>query len=157
MEVFVRRELKRCNVKSKKKIRHRSAIKSLPKNLSSLLLAYQLTKRVSKLGFDWPNLSGVLEKLDEETKEFREALSLQNQNKIREEIGDLLFVLVNIARVLRINPEEALKRTVKKFNRRFQYIEKSLQQNGKSLHQSNLIEMDLLWEEAKKREKGRSK
>jgi len=157
MEVFVRRELKRCNVKSKKKIRHRSAIKSLPKNLSSLLLAYQLTKRVSKLGFDWPNLSGVLEKLDEETKEFREALSLQNQNKIREEIGDLLFVLVNIARVLRINPEEALKKTVKKFNRRFQYIEKSLQQNGKSLHQSNLIEMDLLWEEAKKREKGRSK
>jgi len=153
----VRRELKRCNVKSKKKIRHRSAIKSLPKNLSSLLLAYQLTKRVSKLGFDWPNLSGVLEKLDEETKEFREALSLQNQNKIREEIGDLLFVLVNIARVLRINPEEALKKTVKKFNRRFQYIEKSLQQNGKSLHQSNLIEMDLLWEEAKKREKGRSK
>jgi uncharacterized protein YabN with tetrapyrrole methylase and pyrophosphatase domain len=109
------------------------------------------------LGFDWPNLSGVLEKLDEETKEFREALSLQNRNKIREEIGDLLFVLVNIARVLRINPEEALKRTVKKFNRRFQYIEKSLQQNGKSLHQSNLIEMDLLWEEAKKREKGRSK
>ena len=157
MEVFVRRELKRCNVKSKKKIRHRSAIKSLPKNLSSLLLAYQLTERVSKLGFDWPNLSGVLEKLDEETKEFREALSLQNQNKIREEIGDLLFVLVNIARVLRINPEEALKKTVKKFNRRFQYIEKSLQQNGKSLHQSNLIEMDLLWEEAKKREKGRSK
>ena len=157
MEVFVRRELKRCNVKSKKKIPHRSAIKSLPKNLSSLLLAYQLTERVSKLGFDWPNLSGVLEKLDEETKEFREALSLQNQNKIREEIGDLLFVLVNIARVLRINPEEALKRTVKKFNRRFQYIEKSLQQNGKSLHQSNLIEMDLLWEEAKKREKGRSK
>jgi MazG family protein len=157
MEVFVRRELKRCNVKSKKKIRHRSAIKSLPKNLSSLLLAYQLTKRVSKLGFDWPNLSGVLEKLDEETKEFREALSLQNRNKIREEIGDLLFVLVNIARVLRINPEEALKKTVKKFNRRFQYIEKSLQQNGKSFHQSNLIEMDLLWEEAKKREKGRSK
>lgn len=157
MEVFVRRELKRCNVKSKKKIRHRSAIKSLPKNLSSLLLAYQLTGRVSKLGFDWPNLSGVLEKLDEETKEFREALSLQNRNKIREEIGDLLFVLVNIARVLRINPEEALKKTVKKFNRRFQYIEKSLQQNGKSLHQSNLIEMDLLWEEAKKREKGRSK
>jgi len=115
----VRRELKRCNVKSKKKIPHRSAIKSLPKNLSSLLLAYQLTKRVSKLGFDWPNLSGVLEKLDEETKEFREALSLQNRNKIREEIGDLLFVLVNIARVLRINPEEALKKTVKKFNRRF--------------------------------------
>ena len=153
----MRRELKRCNVKSKKKIPHRSAIKSLPKNLSSLLLAYQLTERVSKLGFDWPNLSGVLEKLDEETKEFREALSLQNRNKIREEIGDLLFVLVNIARVLRINPEEALKKTVKKFNRRFQYIEKSLQQNGKSLHQSNLIEMDLLWEEAKKREKGRSK
>ena len=139
--------------KGKKKPPFKSVIKTFPVGLSSLLLAYHLTKRVSRLGFDWPNLSGVLEKLDEEVKEFREALSLHHRRRIREEMGDLIFVLVNIARVLRINPEEALKRTVKKFILRFRYIERSLYKKGKSLHQSNLIEKDQLWEEAKKKEK----
>lgn len=84
-------------------------------------------------------------------EEFREALSLRNPRKIREELGDLLFVLANIARFLRINPEEALRRTLGKFTKRFQYIERSLRKNGKSLRQSNLVEMDQLWEEAKKK------
>jgi len=84
-------------------------------------------------------------------KEFREALSLQSRSKIREELGDLLFVLVNISRFLGIDPEEALRKTVKKFMLRFHYIETSLQKKGKSFHQSNLIEMDQLWEEAKKK------
>ena len=119
--------------------------------VSSLSLAYQLTRKVSRLGFDWPDLDGVLKKLDEEMKEFREALSLQNRKRIQEELGDLLFVLVNISRFLRIDPEEALKKTVDKFRRRFHYIEASLHKKGKSFHQSNLIEMDQLWEEAKKR------
>jgi phosphoribosyl-ATP pyrophosphohydrolase len=123
--------------------------------VSSLSLAYQLTRKVSRLGFDWPDLDGVLKKLDEEMKEFREALSLQNRSRIREELGDLLFVLVNISRFLRIDPEGALRKTVEKFMRRFHYIETSLRKKGKSFHQSNLIEMDQLWEEAKKRKKNK--
>ena len=121
------------------------------KTMSSLSLAAQLTRDVSRLGFDWPDLDGVLKKLDEEVKEFREALSLQNRSKIREELGDLFFVLVNISRFLGIDPEEALRKTVKKFMLRFHYIETSLRKKGKSFHQSNLIEMDQLWEEAKKK------
>jgi uncharacterized protein YabN with tetrapyrrole methylase and pyrophosphatase domain len=123
------------------------------KAVSSLSLAYQLTRKVSRLGFDWPDLNGVLKKMDEEMKEFREALSLHNRRRIREELGDLLFVLVNISRVLRMDPEDALKKTVEKFIRRFHYIERSLHKKGKSFRQSNLIEMDQLWEEAKKRKK----
>jgi tetrapyrrole methylase family protein/MazG family protein len=121
--------------------------------VSSLSLASQLTKEVSRLGFDWPDLDGVLKKLDEEMKEFREALSLQSRSKLREELGDLLFVLVNISRFLRIDPEEALRKTVKKFMLRFRYIETSLRKKGESFRQSNLIEMDQLWEEAKKKKK----
>ncbi len=123
------------------------------KAVSSLSLAYQLTKEVSRLGFDWPDLNGVLKKMDEEMKEFREALSLRNRRKIREELGDLLFVMVNISRFLQMDPEEALKKTVEKFMRRFHYVETSLHKKGKSFHQSNLLEMDQLWEEAKKKKK----
>jgi tetrapyrrole methylase family protein/MazG family protein len=111
-----------------------------------------LTQRASQVGFDWPSIEGVLKKLDEEMKEFREALSLRKRGMIREEIGDLLFVLANVSRFLRINPEEALKKTLEKFVSRFHYIERSLHKEGKSLHPSNLIEMDRLWEESKKKE-----
>ena len=120
---------------------------------SSLSLAYQLTKEVSRLGFDWPDLNGILKKLEEEMKEFREALPLRNRRRIQEELGDLLFVLVNISRFLRMDPDDALKKTIKKFIRRFHYIERSLHKKGKSFSQSNLVEMDQLWEEAKKRKK----
>jgi len=121
------------------------------KAVSSLSLAYQLTRKVSRLGFDWPDLKGVLKKLDEEMKELREALSLRNRTRIREELGDVFFVLVNLSRFLRIDPEEALRKTVKKFMLRFHYIETSLHKKGKSILQSNLIEMDQLWDEAKKK------
>ena len=128
-------------------IRKRSKFKSR----SPLSRAYDLTKRASRLGFDWPDIEGVLKKMDEEMEELREALSLQNREKIREEIGDLLFVLVNTARFLRINPEEALEKTIEKFTTRFHYIEASLRKEGRLLHHSNLIEMDRLWEESKKK------
>lgn len=128
-----------------------SILKGISKGLPSLTLAYQLTERASRLGFDWPDLKGVLKKLDEEMKEFREALFIRNRKKIREELGDLLFVLVNTSRFLRVNPEEALRKTLKKFISRFHYIETSLRKKGKSFHQSNLMEMDRLWEESKKK------
>jgi len=130
-----------------------SILEAVPKELSALSLAYQLTEKASHVGFDWPDLKGVLRKLDEEMKEFKEALSIQDRERIREEIGDLLFVLVNIARFLRIHPEEALRKTVKKFISRFSHIETSLRKEGKTFHESNLMEMDRLWEEAKKRKR----
>jgi tetrapyrrole methylase family protein/MazG family protein len=129
----------------------RSILEGVRKDSPSLLRAYQLTKIASQAGFDWPNIAGVLKKLDEEIEEFKETLSLRNRRRIMEELGDLLFVLTNIARFLHINPEEALRRTLEKFTMRFHYIETSLRKKGKSLHQSNLIEMDRLWEEAKKK------
>lgn len=134
-----------------------SLLDGIPEDLPSLSRANRITRRVSSAGFDWPDLAGILTKMDEEKKELREALSSGEQRKIREEIGDLLFVLVNLARFLRIDPEDALRRTIEKFISRFHYIETSLQKKGKKLLQSGLIEMDDLWEEAKRKEKNQTK
>jgi tetrapyrrole methylase family protein/MazG family protein len=131
----------------------RSILEGVRKDSSTLSLANQLTRTASRAGFDWPNIEGVLEKLDEEMTEFREALALQDRKKMCEEIGDLFFVLANVSRFLQINPEEALKKTLDKFVSRFQYIEASLHKEGKSLRQSDLVEMDRLWKESKRRKK----
>ena len=128
-----------------------SILEGVSGDLSSLSLAYRLTEKASGVGFDWPDVKGILKKLDEEMKEFREALSLQKRHRIREEIGDLLFVIVNVARFLEIDPEAALRKTIGKFTSRFRYIERSLQKKGKTLQESNLLEMDRLWGEAKKK------
>lgn len=128
----------------------RSLLDGIPEDLPSLLRANWITQRVSRAGFDWPDRAGVLAKMDEETEELREAISSGDQKEVREEIGDLLFVLVNLARFLRVDPEDALRRTIEKFISRFNYIETSLLKKGKTIHQSNLIEMDSLWEEAKR-------
>jgi tetrapyrrole methylase family protein/MazG family protein len=129
----------------------RSILEGVRKNSSPLSRAYQLTQIASRAGFDWPNIGGVLEKLDEEMREFKEALALQDRKKIYEEIGDLFFVLANVSRLLHLHPEKALKKTLNKFVSRFHYIEASLRKEGKSFHQSDLVEMDRLWEESKKR------
>jgi len=129
----------------------------LRKQTASLALAYQLTQRASKVGFDWPDIRGVLKKLDEELTEFQEALGRHDTKRAQEELGDLLFVLANVARFLKINPEQALRKTIQKFISRFRYVEVSLKKKGKSLKQSNLIEMDRLWEEAKLKKRGRSR
>jgi tetrapyrrole methylase family protein/MazG family protein len=145
----------RCSKRRNHKMGWRSILEGVPKDSPSLSRAYQLTRRASQVGFDWPSMEGVLKKLDEELGEFREALFLQNRERIREEIGDLFFVLANVSRFLQINPEEALKKTLKKFISRFHYIERTLQQKGKSPQESDLIEMDRLWEESKKKKKKR--
>ena len=130
-----------------------SILEGVPEDSPSLSQAYHLTRKASRVGFDWPNIEGVLNKLDEEMREFREALSLQDRRKIREEIGDILFVMANVSRFLQIDPEGALKKTIDKFVSRFRYIETSLQRAGKPFHESNLIEMDRLWEESKRKGK----
>jgi tetrapyrrole methylase family protein / MazG family protein len=129
-----------------------SVLEGISGGVSSLSLAYRLTEKASNVGFDWPDVEGILKKLDEEMQEFREALSLQKRQRIREEIGDLLFVIVNIARFLEIDPEVALRRTIEKFISRFHYIERSLRKKGKTFRESNLLEMDRLWGEAKKKQ-----
>jgi tetrapyrrole methylase family protein / MazG family protein len=129
----------------------RSILDGVRKDSSPLSRAYQFTQMASRAGFDWPTIGGVLEKLDEEMREFKEALALQDRKKICEEIGDLFFVLANVSRFLHLHPEEALKKTLDKFVSRFHYIEASLRKEGKSLRQSDLVEMDRLWEESKKR------
>jgi tetrapyrrole methylase family protein/MazG family protein len=130
-----------------------SYLKGIPEDLPALRRAYLLTQRASRVGFDWPDLKGVLRKMGEEIKEFKAALSRKDRRRIEEELGDFLFVVANVGRFLRIDPELALRRTLRKFTARFHYIETSLQQRGRSLHQSNLMEMDRLWKEAKKRAK----
>jgi len=134
-------------------MRKSSFFDGIPDSLPSLRRAYLVTEKASAVGFDWPNIEGVIKKLDEELREFKEALSFGNRRRILEELGDLLFALVNIARFLRINPEEALDRTIEKFISRFHYIEASLRRKGKSLHDSNLAELDHLWEAAKKKKR----
>jgi uncharacterized protein YabN with tetrapyrrole methylase and pyrophosphatase domain len=127
------------------------------KDIPSLTLAYQLTRKASQVGFDWPDIGGVLKKLDEEMREFHEALSLQDKKKAREELGDLLFVMANLGRFLQIDPERALRQTIRKFVSRFRYVETRLRRQGKSPRQSTLLEMDQLWNEAKRQKKKKSK
>ncbi len=119
----------------------------------SLSRAFQLTRKAARVGFDWPSIEGILNKLDEEVAELREALNLKDKEKIQEEIGDMLFVMANISRFLRIDPEKALERTLKKFVSRFHYVERSLKMAGKRFRDSNLVEMDRLWEESKSKER----
>ena len=141
------RQLKRRDTKKG----WRSILEGISRGSPSLSQAYQLTQKASRVGFDWPNIEGVLGKLEEEMGEFREALFLQDRRRIREEIGDLLFVMANVSRFLRIHPEEALKKSLDKFVSRFHYIETCLHTQGKSFSQSTLIEMDQLWEESKRK------
>ena len=125
------------------------------RDVPSLTLAYQLTRKASQVGFDWPDIDGVLKKLDEELDEFREALSIQDKKKAREELGDLLFVMANLGRFLQIDPERALRQTIRKFVSRFRYVETRLRKQGKSPRQSTLLEMDQLWNEAKHKRKSK--
>lgn len=133
------------------KKRWTSILEEVSNHSSLLSQAYRLTQKASQVGFDWPNIEGVLKKMEEEMKELKEALLFRKKKRVCEEIGDLLFVIINVSRFLQIDPEEALKKTLDKFISRFHYIETSLRKEGKSFRQSNLIEMDQLWEESKRR------
>ncbi len=126
-----------------------SVLEGVPVALPSLLRAYRIQKRASKVGFDWERIDDVLVKLDEEISEFKEALNKGPKEKKEDELGDLLFTLVNIARFISINPEETLRKTIHKFIHRFEYIEKKAKEMNVILNDMSLEEMDALWEEAK--------
>jgi len=124
----------------------------LPIALPALMRAVKLQKRAARVGFDWPNWSFVIDKAYEEVGELKEAAESGDKDHIQEELGDILFVLANFGRHFKIDPEVALKGTNAKFTRRFEYIEDRLNERGKTPEQSNLEEMDALWNEAKSEE-----
>ncbi len=125
--------------------------------LPALMRAAKLQTRAARVGFDWPNISQVLDKIQEETQELIEAKQTLDQNKVVEEYGDLLFVFVNLGRHLKVNAEEALRAANTKFTRRFQYIEDELAKQGLSPEQSNLNDMDKLWNDVKEVERNGAK
>jgi len=129
-----------------------SILEGVPKAMSSLLRAHRLQKRAAQAGFDWEKVEDVLEKLDEELNEFKEALESKDQKGIEDELGDILFMLVNISRFISVNPEDALRKTISKFIHRFRYIEMKAAEQGKKLSDMTLQEMDRLWDEAKEKE-----
>ncbi|MDH4222092.1 MAG: nucleoside triphosphate pyrophosphohydrolase [candidate division Zixibacteria bacterium] len=128
---------------------NKSVLSGIPKTFPALLKAYRVGEKVSRYGFDWQSREDILPKMREELKEFEKAYRSKNKKKIEEELGDILFTLVNLSRHMKINPEFALRKTVQKFIRRFNYIEKELSRRNKSLGKTSLKELDFLWEKSK--------
>lgn len=148
-----------------------SLLNGVPKTLPALLRAFQLQSRASRVGFDWPHndegLDRIVEKIEEEVQELREALMVPaaeappsglaedggpNRQRIEAEFGDILFAMVNLARVVKVNPEEALRKAANRFAERFGYIEAHAARSGRPFDAMTLAEMDALWEEAKRKE-----
>jgi tetrapyrrole methylase family protein / MazG family protein len=135
----------------KKAKQRESILDEVPIHFPALLEALKVTTKAAKVGFDWRNKEDVFEKMSEEVDELHDAIESGEREKIDEEIGDLLFVIVNLARKLDIEPETALKRSNRKFRRRFRFIEMELKSAGKELESSDLDEMDALWNTAKQK------
>jgi tetrapyrrole methylase family protein/MazG family protein len=129
-----------------------SALGNVPKAMPALARAQSVSRRAAHLGFEWPSVELVWGKVDEEMRELREAALSGDKIRTGEELGDLLFTMVNLARFFELEAEEALAQTVDRFTRRFTHIETRLRQANKGFDQSSLEEMDRLWEEAKKLE-----
>ncbi len=131
-----------------------SMLDSVHRGLPAMMEAFQMTTKVSRVGFDWKEAEGALGKLDEEVLELREAITAKaGTAPIAEEVGDLLFVAVNVARLTGVDPESALKAANRKFRRRFRHIEDRLRVEGRTPGESTLEEMDRLWEEVKRAER----
>lgn len=126
-----------------------SILDEVPVHFPALLEGLKLTKKAAKVGFDWDDVSQIFDKLDEETAELKRAIEVGETDNIAEEVGDLLFVVQNLARRLDVEPETALKRTNRKFRNRFKFIEDQLASQGKPLNDATLVEMDELWNRSK--------
>ena len=131
----------------------KSLLDDIPVGLPALTRAVKLSKRAAAVGFVWPDISHVVDKLDEELDELKAEIAAGDFEKARQEMGDVLFVVANLARTLEVDPEDALRFTNAKFARRFQHIEARLAERGRTPDQSDLAEMDALWDEAKAAEK----
>jgi MazG family protein len=130
---------------------HTDSMMNVPNALPALIRSYKIQKKAAEVGFDWENVSGAFSKVKEETCELLEIYQGNDETSIMEEVGDLLFAVVNVARFLGVNPEDALNFTSSKFIDRFGFIEQSASNQGKQLEDMSLEEMDKLWEQAKTR------
>ncbi|MCK4639060.1 MAG: MazG family protein, partial [Bacteroidales bacterium] len=152
-EVKDANEVKNNWEKIKLKEGNKSVLGGVPLSLPPLVKAYRIQEKASGVGFDWEKPEQVWDKVIEEMNELKkEVEEKENKDKMENELGDLLFAIVNYARFIEVNPEDALERTNKKFIRRFQYLEEESKKLGKSLHDMTLNEMDKYWNEAKEHE-----
>jgi XTP/dITP diphosphohydrolase len=145
-EEDVKRNWEQIKLKEGKK----SVLEGVPNSLPALVKANRIQDKVAGVGFDWEKPEQVWQKVEEELQELQNEVQMNNKDQIENELGDVLFSLVNYARFLNINPENALERTNKKFIKRFQYLETKAKALNKSLKDMTLAEMDVFWEEAKK-------
>jgi len=150
LEVADEEEVKRNWEKLKLKEGKKSVLEGVPKGLPALVKASRIQDKVKGVGFDWEEPHQVWDKVQEELQELQDEVAKGNQDAMESEFGDVLFSLINYARFLKINPEDALERTNKKFIKRFQYLENKAGEMGKSLSDMTLAEIDVFWEEAKK-------
>ncbi len=128
----------------------KSALSGVPPHLPSLMKAQKITEKAARVGFDWEHTDAVYAKVLEELHELEETIADGNEERMEAELGDLLFAIVNLGRFLSINPEEALRKTINRFESRFSHIEETLHSRGVNLKDTSTEEMELLWEEAKK-------
>jgi len=128
-------------------------LSGIPDQLPALLRAHKVSGKAARVGFDWNDVEGAFGKVEEEIGEFRAALKEHDGAAMEEEFGDILFTLVNVGRFAGINPENALRKTVGKFIRRFHYVEDELKKKGEELSSASPEEMELLWKEAKEHER----
>ena len=136
-------------IKDSEKLSPTSALADVPRALPALVRAHKLTSRAARLGFDWKSADDVLEKLSEELRELESARNSNSTDRLAEELGDLLFTIVNLARHLKVDPEMALHSTNRKFLERFQHVEKRLSETNRDLADASMEEMEALWQEAK--------
>ena len=139
-------------LKLKEKGGNRSVLAGVPRSLPALIKAHRIQDKVRSVGFDWEERDQVWDKVAEEYGELKDEVASMDEDRMEAEFGDLLFSLVNAARLYGINPENALERTNRKFIKRFNYLESRTLAQGKDLKQMSLAEMDAIWEEAKKEE-----
>lgn len=132
-----------------KKKEGRGLLAGVPASLPALLMAFRVSQKARSVGFDWPDLAGAVAKLDEETSEFKEAIASGSRERIEAELGDVLFTLANLARAFDINPEDALRKMLVRFKRRFEHMEKRLEAEGRQVKGTPMPALDALWEEAK--------
>ena len=128
----------------------KGVLDGVPRHLPALLMAMRMSEKAARVGFDWPDLSGVLAKLDEEVAELKDAIASGDDRAVEEEVGDVLFAAANVARLRGIDPETALRRMLERFRARFAYIEQSLAREGREVSETPLQTLDALWEEAKR-------
>ena len=129
-----------------------SILEGVPRNLPALVEAEKISVKAAKAGFEWPSISGVLEKLQEEAAELADARASAGREEIEHEVGDLLFTVVNLARFLKVDPEQALRKTNARFRRRFEYVESEIAAAGEALGETPLERMEELWQRAKSEE-----